>query len=66
MTINCMGPVFKECELTQTPDTLMKSFFTNIDSEKLCENVFEITQPTPSPRNTQARSTSYGSKNCIS
>lgn len=33
-----MGPVFKECELSQTPDTLMRSFFTNIEAEKICED----------------------------
>lgn len=33
-----MGPVFQECELSQTANTLMKSFFANIEIDKLCEN----------------------------
>lgn len=38
MTINCMGTVFKECELSQTPDTLMRSFFNDIESDAICED----------------------------
>ncbi|KAJ6647037.1 hypothetical protein Bhyg_02255 [Pseudolycoriella hygida] len=37
MAINCMGPAFKECGASDAADTLVKSIFTNIESQAICK-----------------------------